>query len=75
MGLSLKLFQASQVVLVVMNLLANTEDVRYRFRSLGWEYPLEEEMATNSSILAWRIPWAEDPGRLQCVESQGVGHD
>ena len=35
-----------------------------RVRSLHWEYPLEEEMATLSSILAWRIPWAEDPGGL-----------
>ena len=36
-----------------------------RFRSLGWEDPLEKGMATHSSILAWRIPWAEEPGELQ----------
>ena len=36
-------------------------------RSLGWEDPLEEGIATHSSILAWRIPWTEDPGRLQSV--------
>ena len=36
-------------------------------RSLGWEYPLEEEMATHCSILAWRIPWTEEPGGLQCM--------
>ena len=39
-------------------------------RFLGWEDPLEKEMATHSSILAWRIPWTEKPGRLQCVGSQ-----
>ena len=42
---------------------------------LGWEDPLEKEMATHSSILAWRIPWAEEPGRLQSIELQRVGHD
>ena len=36
-------------------------------QSLGWEDPLEEEMATNSSILAWKIPWTEEPGRLQSI--------
>ena len=41
--------------------------------SLGWEDPLEEEMATHSSILAWEIPWREEPGGLQSMESQGVG--
>ena len=46
-----------------------------RVRSLGWEDPLEKEMATHSSILAWRIPWTEEPGRLQSPESQRVGHD
>ena len=39
------------------------------------EGPLEEEMATHSSILAWRIPWPEEPGGLQSMESQRVGHD
>ena len=46
-----------------------------RVRSLGQEDPLEEEMATHSSILAWRIPWTEKPGRLQSMGSQKVGHD
>ena len=41
-----------------------------RVRSLGWEDLLENEMATHSSILAWKIPWAEEPGRLQSVGSQ-----
>ena len=44
-------------------------------RSLGGEDPLEKEMATHSSILAWKIPWMEEPGRLQSIESQRVGHD
>ena len=43
--------------------------------SLGWEDPLEWEMATHSSILAWRIPWTEEPGGLHSVGSQRVGHD
>ena len=44
-------------------------------QSLGWEDPLEKEMATHSSILSWRIPWREEPGRLQSMGSQRVGHD
>ena len=42
---------------------------------LGWEDPLEEGMATYSSVLAWRISWTEDPGGLQSIGSQRVGHD
>ena len=44
-------------------------------RSLSPEGPLEKEMATHSSILAWRTPWTEEPGRLQSMRSQRVGHD
>ena len=44
-------------------------------RSLGWEDPLEKAMATHSSILAWRIPWMEEPGGLQPTGLQRVGHD
>ena len=44
-------------------------------QSLGREDPLEKEMATHSSTLAWKIPWMEDPGRLQSMGSQRVGHD
>ena len=44
-------------------------------RSLGQEDPLEKEMATHSSILAWRIPWMEKPSRLQSMGSQRVGHN
>ena len=43
--------------------------------SLGGEDPLEKEMATHSSILAWKMPWTEEPGRLQSMGSQRVGHD
>ena len=46
-----------------------------RVQSLGWEDPLEKGMATHSSILAWRIPWAEEPGGLQSVGLQRVRHD
>ena len=46
-----------------------------RVRSLSWEDPLEEAMATQSSVLAWRIPWTEEPGGLQSVGLQRVGHD
>ena len=44
-------------------------------QSLGWEDPLEEEMATHSSILAWRIPWTEEPGRLSSIGLHRVRHD
>ena len=45
-----------------------------RVLSLGWEDPLEEVMAAHSSILAWEIPWTEEPGGLQSVGSQSIGH-
>ena len=44
-------------------------------QSLSWEDLLEKEMATHFSILAWKIPWKEEPGRLQSMGSQGAGHD
>ena len=44
-------------------------------QSLGQEDPLEKEMATHSSTLAWKIPWTEEPGRLQSMGSQRVGHN
>ena len=44
-------------------------------QSLGWEDPLEKEMAIHSSTIAWKIPWTEEPGRLQPMGSQRVGHD
>ena len=44
-------------------------------QSLGWEDPLEKEMAIHSNTIAWNIPWTEEPGRLQSMGSQRVGHD
>ena len=44
-------------------------------KALGWEGPLEKEMETHSSILAWRIPWTEEPGGIQSMGLQRVGHD
>ena len=44
-------------------------------RSLGWEDPLDKEMAAHSSILAWKIPWTVEPGRLPPMGSQRVGYD
>ena len=64
--------QASLVAQTVKNLPAVWET---GVRSLGWEDPLEKGMATHSSILAWRIPWLEEPGGLQFMGSQRVGHD
>ena len=46
-----------------------------RVPSLGWEDPLEKEMAIHSRTIAWKIPWTEEPGRLQSMGSQRVGHD
>ena len=46
-----------------------------KFQSLGWEDPLEEDMATHSSILAWRIPRTEEPGGLHSMVSQRAGHN
>ena len=46
-----------------------------RVRSLGREDPLEKEMASHSSTIAWKIAWTEEPGRLQSMGSQRVGHD
>ena len=56
---------------MVKNLLAMQET---QLRSLGQEDPLDKGMATHSSILAWRIPWTEDPGGLQSMGFQKVGH-
>ena len=56
--------------LVVKNCLPMQKMQEVQFRSLGWEDPLEEEMATHSSILAWKIPWTGEPGKLHSVGSQ-----
>ena len=63
---------ASLVAQTVKNPLAMQE---IRVRSLGQEDPLEKSMAAHSSILAWRIPWTEEPGRLQSMGSQRVRYD
>ena len=69
---SFKVSMASLVAQVVKHLPAMQEtQVRY----LGQEDPLEKEMATHSSTLAWKILWAEEPGRLLSKESQRVRHD
>ena len=60
---------------MVKNLPTNTGDVRDAGSILGLEDPLEQVMATRSSILAWRIPWTVEPGGLQSMGSQRVGPD
>ena len=60
---------------VVKNPPADAGDTRDPVQSLGQEDPLEKEMATHSSILAWEIPWTENPGRLQSKGSQRVRHN
>ena len=60
---------------MVKNLPASARDVRNVVRSLDWEDPQEEGMATLCSIPAWKIPWIEEPGGLQSMGLQRVGHD
>ena len=67
--------RASLVAQTIKNLPAKQEMQETWVRSLGREDPLEEEMATPSSVLAWRIPWTEEPGGLQSMGPQRVGHD
>ena len=66
---------ASQVIQWVKNPPAMQETQEMWVRSLGREDPLEGGMATHSNILTWRIPWTEEPGGLQSIGSQRVGHD
>ena len=62
-------------VYVIVQTIKNPSTVQETWiRFLGQEDPLEKEMATHSSTLAWKIPWTEEPGRLQPMESQKVGH-
>ena len=63
------------MTLVVKNPPAKEEDIRMQVQSLGWEDPLEEGMATLFSVLAWRIPWTEEPGGLWSIGSQRIRHD
>ena len=66
-------FSRSPLVDQTLKRLPPMQETRVRF--LGWEDPLEKEMVTHSSILAWRIPWIEEPSRLQSMGSHRVGHD
>ena len=59
---------------VVKNCLPMQETQEAQVQYLGWDNPPEKEMATHSSILAWEIPWTEEPGGLQFMESHRVGH-
>ena len=68
-------FRASDVALVVKNPPATAGDQETRVQSLGREDSLEKEMATHSSILAWRIPLTEELGGLQSIELQRIGYD
>ena len=60
---------------MVKNLPAMQETQEMRVRSLGWKDALEVDLATHSNILAWRIPWTEEPSRLQSMGLQRVGQD
>ena len=60
---------------MVKNPPANAGDAETRVQSLGWEDPLEKQLATHFSILTWGIPWTEEPGGLQFMGWQRVGHD
>ena len=71
-GYPLQYSWASLVAQMVNNLLSMQET---RIQSLGWEDSLEKGKATHSNIPAWKIPWREEPGRLQCMGSQRVGLD
>ena len=66
--------RASQGALVVKNLPANAGDIETWVQSLGQKDPLEEGMATGSSILAWRIPWTGEAGGLKSIGSQSQTH-
>ena len=63
------------MALVVKNLPASEGNMETRVQSLGRGDPLEEDMATHSSVLAWRTPWTEEPGGLQSMGPQRVGRD
>ena len=72
LSFSFSLKGASLVAQMVKRLPAMWET---QVQSLGWEDPLEKEMATDSSTLAWKSPWTEEPGRLQSMGLQRIGHD
>ena len=70
------LISAQKLAFLVAQMVKHLPAIRETWvQSLGWEDPLEKEMATHSSTLAWKIPWTEEPGRLQSMGSQRVEHD
>ena len=74
--LSVTLYHKSSYATLVAQKVKNLSSIlKTQIQSLDWEDPLEKEMATHSSILAWRIPWTEEPGGLQSTGSQSVGPD
>ena len=68
------MYQLTWAYLVVQTVKNQPAMQKTRVQSLGWEDPLEKEMATHSSILAWEIPWTEEPGRLQSMGSKTNTH-
>ena len=74
-GSNLHLLRLQHWQELVTQLIESSCNVETSVQSLGWEDPLEKGMATHSSIPAWRTPWTEEPGGLQSMGSQRVGHD
>ena len=72
-GMYIYIYMWASLVVQMVKHLPTVQETRVR--SLGREDPPEKEMATHSSILAWRIPWTKEPGRLQSMGLQRVGHD
>ena len=69
-------YTMEQLTCLVAQMVKHLPTIRETWvRSPGGEDPLEKEMATHSSTLAWKIPWKEEPGRLQSMRPQRVGHD
>ena len=68
-----KIFSGFSLVIQLVKNPPGLQETQVQF--LGGEDPLQKGMATHSSVLAWRIPWTEEPGRLQSMGSQRVGHD
>ena len=70
---NLQYYERTSLVAQTVKRLSTMQETRVR--ALGWEDPLEKEMAIHSSTIAWKTPWTEEPGRLQSMGSQRVGHD
>ena len=75
MVLILNEFQSNSITLLAQTVKDLSAEWEIWLPSLGHGDPLEDDMATHSNILAWRIPWTEEPGWLQSMRSQRVGHD